>query len=233
MISITHSGSPGVVFRWPKAYDWLLRLVWGRDEQNYRHSVLELATIGEGLSVLDIGGGTGTLAIAARTRVGPNGRVSAVDASSEMIERARAKSRAAGLTVEFVEATAQSLPFESESFDRVLSTTVIHCLPKDDRKRSFMEMARVLKPGGRLLLVDFGGSAKSSFFGHLSAHSAFDLLRERSSVVQTGLVEVASGPLGFSDLHYILAAKQPWEARSARPAEAQQAPEHPRDASRK
>jgi hypothetical protein len=67
----------------------------------------------------------------------------------------------------------------------------------------------VLRPGGRLLLVDFGGSAdsKHSLFGHFHAHRRFDLSGESDRMAGAGLVEIESGPTGFSDLHYILATK--------------------------
>jgi ubiquinone/menaquinone biosynthesis C-methylase UbiE len=200
--------APGTIFRWPKTYDWLLRLVWGSSEPEYRAFVVDLASVARGHSVLDVGCGTGTLAIAARDTVGPTGTVVAVDASREMIERARRKSSERGLNIEFAEAPAQKLPFADSNFDRVLSTTVIHCLPTEGRAQSYSEMARVLKPEGQLLLVDFGGSTKRSLFGHMNVHRRFNLADEMMAVKAAGLAEISSGPLGFSDLHYILATKK-------------------------
>ncbi|MFL6733423.1 MAG: class I SAM-dependent methyltransferase [Sphingomicrobium sp.] len=201
--------TPGLVFHWPRAYDLLLRLVWGSREQRYRDRVLQLVGLADGQAVLDVGCGTGTLAISARRIAGFSGCVAAIDASPEMIARAKTKAMNAGAAIDFRQGTAQELPFADASFDVVLSTTVIHCLPETLRAASFEEMARVLKPGGRLLLIDFGGSAESkhSLFGHLHAHRQFDLLSEISRVEGAGFIEIASGPTGFSDLHYILATK--------------------------
>ena len=198
----------GKLFRWPRAYDWLLKLIWGKAEGQYRDRVLELVGIGQGQSLLDVGCGTGTLAIAARKQIGRQGGVAAVDASAEIIARARRKAEALGLQIAFTEAIAQDLPFPDASFDAAVSTTVIHCLPVSARHQSYAEIARVLKPGGQLLLVDFGGSAasKRSLFGHLQAHRRFDLLEERGRLAHAGLIEIDAGPLGFSDLHFILAA---------------------------
>ncbi|MBW8744623.1 MAG: methyltransferase domain-containing protein [Sphingomonas sp.] len=201
------NGSPGKVFRWPRAYDLLLRLVWGRDEDRYRAHVLELAQIGPGQSVLDVGCGTGTLAIAAKRRVGPGGRVTGVDASGDMLARARRKAARQGPDIAFVQGTAQDLPFAPASFDVLLCTTVLHCLPAAQRGECLAEMARVLKPEGRLLLVDFGGSAasKRGVFGHMHAHRRFDLAGEISGLSDVGLSEIARGPTGFTDLVYVLA----------------------------
>jgi ubiquinone/menaquinone biosynthesis C-methylase UbiE len=201
--------TPGLVFRWPRAYDLLLRLVWGSREQTYRDRVLQLAGLAYGEAVLDVGCGTGTLAIGARRILGSSGRVAGVDASPEMIARAKAKASNAGAAIDFKHGTAQDLPFTHTTFDVVLSTTVIHCLPEAQRAACYEEMARVLKPGGRLLLVDFGGSAESkhSLFGQLHAHRRFDLSGERDRIAGADLVEIESGPTGLSDLHYILATK--------------------------
>jgi ubiquinone/menaquinone biosynthesis C-methylase UbiE len=204
-----HPHVAGIIFRRPRAYDWLLRLIWGKGERRYRQRVLDLAGVAPGKAVLDVGCGTGTLAIVARERVGPEGHVSAVDASFEMIAHARAKARAVGAAVDFREAPAQSLPFADARFDIVLSTTVIHCLPKPARLQCFREMARVLRPGGTLLIVDFGGSERSkhSLFGHMKAHRRFELGEEKRRVAAAGLDLIESDDLGFSDLHYLLARR--------------------------
>jgi ubiquinone/menaquinone biosynthesis C-methylase UbiE len=121
-----------------------------------------------------------------------------------MVRRARAKAEAQGLYIDFRVATAQALPFSDGSFEVVLSTTVIHCLPEGARQQCFAEMARVLKSDGRLLLVDFGGPSRHSIAGHAGIHGRFDLASERKRVAAAGLVEIESGPVGFSDLQFIL-----------------------------
>lgn len=205
MTSVAKAETPGIVFRWPRAYDWLLRLMWGSREKRYRERVLELAGIGPGQRVLDIGCGTGTQALAARQLVGDRGQVCGIDASPEMIARARSKAEAMGLYVDFREAPAQALPFGDASFDVVISTTVIHCLPEEARALCFAEMARVLRPDGKVMLVDFGGSSRHTLAGHAGIHGRFDLTAERERLPSAGLVETSSGPVGFSDLQFILA----------------------------
>src|SRR5712692_1683887 len=82
-------------------YDLLIWLVSLGREQTYREKTLNLAGLKPGESVLDVGCGTGTLAIAAKRRVGPAGRVHGIDASAEMIARARKKAKKAGVEVTF------------------------------------------------------------------------------------------------------------------------------------
>lgn len=205
MIQEAGREQPGIVFHWPRAYDFLLRLIWGRRESRYRERVLELAGLTRGEALLDVGCGTGTLALAARRLVGRDGYVAGVDASPDMLQRARAKCGSHS-DIEFVEAPAQNLPFADLSFDAVVSTTVVHCLPEAARTRCFREMARVLKPGGRLLIVDFGGSKdRRSLFGHMGIHRRYSLADEIRRFADAGLVRISEGPVGFSDLYYILA----------------------------
>jgi ubiquinone/menaquinone biosynthesis C-methylase UbiE len=197
----------GKVFHWPRSYDLLLRVLWGGAEAAYREKVIELARLQPGETVLDVGCGTGTLAIAAGRRVGPAGRVHGIDASPAMIARARRKAAAARVAVVFKTAIAEVLPFADATFDAVVSTTVLHCLPDAARRQSVAEMRRVLKPGGRLLAVDFGGPAhdRRSLIGHLSHHRRFDLSEVIPLLRDVGLIAIESGAVDFSDLQFVLA----------------------------
>src|SRR5262245_34868258 len=134
---------------------WLL--MFGR-EGAFREKVIDRARLNPGESVLDVGCGTGTLAIAAKRRVGSMGKVYGIDASLEMISRASKKARRAGLEIVFKNEVVEALPFPDAHFDAVLSTLMLHHLPLKTRKQCAHEMRRVLKPGGRALAVDFGGT---------------------------------------------------------------------------
>jgi ubiquinone/menaquinone biosynthesis C-methylase UbiE len=127
---------------------WLLTL--GR-ERPFRERLVELARLQPGESVLDVGCGTGTLAIAAKRRVGPTGVVHGIDASPEMIARATRKAKKAGVHVTFRTAVVEALPFPDRQLDVVLSTLMLHHLPRPTREQSAREIRRVLKPGGRVL----------------------------------------------------------------------------------
>ena len=201
----------GKVIHWAMGYDLLLRVFWGRSEQRYRSKLLQLARLGAGESVLDIGCGTGTLAIAARRCVGPAGKVVAVDASPQMVARARRKAARAAADVEFRLAAAEALPFPDATFDAVLSTTVLHCLPDEARGRAIHEMRRVLKPDGRLLLADFAGpwQLRRSFVGRMRVHRRFDLYAVIPILRDAGFARVDSDALGLGDLAFALATARP------------------------
>jgi ubiquinone/menaquinone biosynthesis C-methylase UbiE len=153
-------GTTGIVLHralWYDAFVWLVSL--GR-ERAYREKTLDLASLKPGESVLDIGCGTGTLAIAAKQRVGPIGRVFGVDASPEMLARAGKKASKAGTEVVFKNAVVEALPFPDAQFDVVLSTVMLHHLGPKSRQQCAHEVRRVLKPGGRVLSVDFARPAE-------------------------------------------------------------------------
>jgi ubiquinone/menaquinone biosynthesis C-methylase UbiE len=206
--SVPHVQPNGRVFRWAFAYDVLLRVIWCGSERIYRDKTVELRGIRTGESVLDVGCGTGTLAIAAKRRVGQAGRVFGLDASREMISRARKKAARAGAEVDFQMASAEALPFSETTFDVVLSTTVFHCLPDRTRDLCIREIVRVLKPNGRLLLIDFGGSnRRRSLIGHLRAHRNFDVFDLIPTIRESGLTDLNTGSLGFSDLRFLIAKR--------------------------
>jgi len=103
--------------------------------------------------VLDLGSGAGIDLILAAKIVGPTGKVIGVDMTDAMIERARANIAAAGLTnVEVRKGLIEKLPVESSSVDWVISNCVINLSP--EKEKVFAEIARVLRPGGRMRVSD-------------------------------------------------------------------------------
>ena len=114
-----------------------------------------LARIQPGDAVLDVGCGTGTLAMEVARRVGTTGRVAGVDPGTEQIARARAKAARRHVPIEFQIGLIEQLPFPDQTFDVVLSTLMMHHLPHPLKRQGLAEIARVLKPGGRLVIADF------------------------------------------------------------------------------
>jgi len=196
----------GLVLHKAAQYDLLLWLLTLGRERNFRERALGLAHLSAGESVLDIGCGTGTLAIAAKRQVGPNGRVHGIDASSEMIRRASRKASKAGTDVAFQTALVESLPFRDGTFDVVLSTLMLHHLPGTLRSQCAAEVRRVLKPGGRLLAIDFGTSpGEKGIVAHFHRHGHINLSEMAAIFRGAGLQISESGPVGIGDLEYLLA----------------------------
>jgi ubiquinone/menaquinone biosynthesis C-methylase UbiE len=202
------AGTSGSVLHAAAVYDWLVWLVTFGRERIFRERVLRLARLEPGESILDVGCGTGTLAIAAKGHVGPTGSVHGIDASPEMIARANRKARKAGLEVLFENAVAEALPFPDAHFDVVLTTIMLHHLPRRARQQCAREIRRVLKPRGRVLAVDFAGAAheRRSLIGHFHRHGHVDLGEIVAVLSEADLKTVESGALGISDLQFALAA---------------------------
>lgn len=199
------SNTNRAVVRWAARYDLLIWFLTLGREGRFREKLLAPARLSPGESVLDVGCGTGSLAIAAKRQVGDMGSVQGIDASHEMIARARHKAKKAGLDVVFAEASAESLPFPDARFDVVLSTVMLHHLRKSARAVAVAEMRRVLKPGGRLLVVDFGGARNGKGpLMHFHRHGHVDPQVLVGLVSGAGLRVADSGPLGTWSLSYVL-----------------------------
>jgi arsenite methyltransferase len=103
--------------------------------------------------VLDLGSGAGTDSLIAGQMVGPEGSVTGIDMTPEMLAKARGAAAEMGAAnVEFVEAEAERLPFADGSFEVVISNGVIDLIP--DKDAVFSELLRVLAPGGRIQIAD-------------------------------------------------------------------------------
>lgn len=114
---------------------------------------LAFAQVESGQTLLDLGSGAGIDLIIAAETVGPKGKVIGVDLSAEMVERARANVERAGhANVEIHVGAMEVLPLADASVDWVVSNCVINLAP--DKPRVFAEIARVLKPGGQMLVSD-------------------------------------------------------------------------------
>lgn len=150
----------GRVIRWARWYDLLSRkMSFGRDK------LIQLAAPARGENVLDVGCGTGTLAIAMTPKVAP-GEVHGIDASPQMIQVAKEKSAKGSLDIDFRVALIEAIPFPDHCFDLVASSLMLHHLPDDLKRRGLAEIRRVLKPGGRFVAMDLAIETHSPL-GHL------------------------------------------------------------------
>ena len=134
----------------PAALSWLVDIPIRR---RYMRPVLDRVGIRPGERVLELGPGPGMFTVDAAQRVGPEGRLIAVDIQPEMIAQVEKRVREAGLTnVETHVADAYHLPLENESVDRAFLVTVLPEIP--DQARALAELRRVLKPGGLLSITE-------------------------------------------------------------------------------
>jgi ubiquinone/menaquinone biosynthesis C-methylase UbiE len=180
--------------RW---YDLFAMVIsFGRDRA-IRDKLIELAAPAPGENVLDVGCGTGTLAVAVEPKVG-TGEVHGIDASPEMIEVASEKSAKHGSGIDFRVALIETIPFLEGSFDIVTSSLMLHHLPDDLKRRGLAEIRRVLKPGGRFMAMDLAANSGHSPLGHLL--SMFGHARRESMVDR--LAPMLRG-VGFSDIEAI------------------------------
>lgn len=124
-------------------------------EHTFKRRLLTQAHLDGALDVLDVGAGTGTLAIWAK-QANPELRIRGLDGDPAILEQARRKAAGRGVEVQFDEGLSYELPYEDASFDRVLSSLFFHHLVLADKERTIREIARVLRPGGELHVADFG-----------------------------------------------------------------------------
>ena len=124
-------------------------------ERVFKRRLVELAAPRSGERVLDVGCGTGTLALELAARC-PGAAVSGVDADEAMLARARDKAAGRGISLDLRAAMAQDLPFPDATFDLVVSSLFFHHLRRDDTVAVMTELLRVMRPGARLAIADWG-----------------------------------------------------------------------------
>jgi demethylmenaquinone methyltransferase/2-methoxy-6-polyprenyl-1,4-benzoquinol methylase/phosphoethanolamine N-methyltransferase len=136
--------------------EWFMDTFFFRGKlRELRQRTAALAQIQPGEKVLDVGCGTGTLAMEVETLVGATGRVFGIDPGAQQIARARSKAARRNLPVEFQVGVIEHLDFPDQTFDVVLSTIMMHHLSNTLKRQGLAEITRVLKPAGRLVIADF------------------------------------------------------------------------------
>ncbi len=135
-------------------YDPLIRLLMR--EQTFKQRLVTLANLQPGDQLLDLGCGTGTLTIMLQFSQ-PLAVITGLDGDERILEIARKKAEQAGVNrISWQEGFAFELPFPESTFDLVVSSLMTHHLTLENKRRTFREVHRVLKPGGRFFIADFG-----------------------------------------------------------------------------
>ena len=142
----------GMFDRIAGVYDLMNSAMTAGLHHQWRERAVDRAQVGPGSDALDVCCGTGDLALELRRRIGPDGRVVGSDFSEPMLELARRKSGDEGLPVEFGWADALDLPYGDGSFDAV--TIGFGARNLADLDKGLAEMARVLRPGGRVVILE-------------------------------------------------------------------------------
>jgi ubiquinone/menaquinone biosynthesis C-methylase UbiE len=132
-------------------YDPFVKLLGG---DRVRGTLLNQAALKANHRVLDIGCGTGTLAVLIK-RLYRNVAVVGLDPDPKALGRARRKAARAAMSIRFDQGFADELPYPDASFDRVFSSFMFHHLEAGQRGKTLREVRRVLAPGGSFHLLDF------------------------------------------------------------------------------
>lgn len=172
-------------------YDPLVKLMGG---DQARKALIDQAGPEPGQRLLEIGCGTGTVVIMIK-QLHPDVEVVGLDPDVKALARARRKAERASVSAQFARGFSDKLPYADASFDRVFSSFMFHHLEPEQKERTLREVRRVLRPGGTLHLLDFGGPPSSSpgFLGRL-VHSAHRLKDNYS-----GGIPRLMGQAGFQD----------------------------------
>lgn len=124
-------------------------------ESAFKRHLIEQASPAPGDRILDLGCGTGTLALLIK-QTEPEAELFGLDADPEMLARARAKAEESGVAIQFADGLSNELPYEDASFDQVVSTLFFHHLKLGVKEQTAAEISRVLRPGGELHVADWG-----------------------------------------------------------------------------
>ncbi len=147
-----------------RVYDLLNTVMTAGLDRKWRIRAVDLAGVAPGDRVLDVATGTGELALELARRVSPGGEVVGSDFSEAMLARARVKPKPAGGELRFEWGDALALPYEDDSFDA--ATVGFGLRNFAEMSRGLTEMRRVVRPGGRVVILEFTNPARPplSFF---------------------------------------------------------------------
>jgi ubiquinone/menaquinone biosynthesis C-methylase UbiE len=198
------------------SYDlYMKRITLGREDA-LRTMTVNLAQVKSGDCVLEVGCATGTLTIAAKRQAGPSGKVFGIDIIPGMIERSQQKAAQANLDVTFQLGSIGNIPFPENYFDVVMCSFMMFHMSEEVRRKGIEEIYRVLKPKGRLLVLDLNLPAHGVsraiakiFLGFMLKHDLKELLpfMKSSGFSEIQVSQAKFRILGLSLLSFVRGTK--------------------------
>jgi ubiquinone/menaquinone biosynthesis C-methylase UbiE len=194
------------------SYDsYMRRMTLGR-ERALREMTVSLAQVKPGDCVLEVGCGTGTLTLAAKRQAGPSGKVFGIDVIPGMIELCQRKAAQANLDVTFQLGSIDDIPFSANQFDVVMCSFMIFHMSEMVRRKGIIEIYRVLRPQGRLLVLDLALPTHplprviaQLLFGSMLQHDLRELLplMEATGFSDVEIAQAKFRVLGLSILAFV------------------------------
>ncbi len=196
---------------WVRFYDPIVQLTSLGRAKKVHQATLALAELQPGEAVLDVGCGTGALILEAEKIVGHAGTAVGLDIEPAMIAQAKRKAAKVHSQATFQLASIEEIPHPEASFDVAVSSVMMHHLNETQKQQGLVELYRVLKPNGRLLIVDLDPSRRSlvtSLPGH-SQMAKQDTVREQLPDVlrDAGFKNIQTGKHPFKQLSYVIGVK--------------------------
>jgi ubiquinone/menaquinone biosynthesis C-methylase UbiE len=194
------------------SYDSYMRKMTLGRERALREMTVNLAQVKPGDSVLEVGCGTGTLTLAAKRQAGPTGKVFGIDLIPGMIELSQRKAAQANMDVTFQLGSVEDIPFSANQFDVVMCSFMIFHMSEMVRRKGIAEIYRVLKPQGRLLVLDLAlpvqplsRAIAKMLFGGMLQHDLRELLplMEVSGFADMEVAQARFRVLGLSILAFV------------------------------
>lgn len=160
---------PALRFHWlTPLYDLIVKITCR--ETTFKSKLVELAEFNPNDVVLDVGCGSGTLSSMAKTAM-PSISLTGIDADEKILTQARNKARKRGLHIDFLHAFSQQIPLSELTFSVTVSSLFFHHLHREEKKETLLEMNRLLRKSGRLVIADWGKPT------NLAMHLAFLVVR--------------------------------------------------------
>jgi ubiquinone/menaquinone biosynthesis C-methylase UbiE len=198
------------------SYDkYMNKITLGREDA-LRTMTVTLAQVNPGDCVLEIGCATGTLSLAAKRQAGPTGSVFGIDIIPGMIEVSRNKAALAKLDVTFQSGSIEDIPFPNEYFDVVMCSFMIFHMSEKVRNKGIKEIYRVLKPQGKLLVLDLALPTQTAsrrilklLLGFMLKHDLKELqpIMESSGFSQIEIAQAKFRVLGLPLLSFVRGTK--------------------------